>query len=40
MFPGERLTPEVLEYTLEIRAGGVAFQAADPGLKTIMVHDG
>ncbi len=40
VFPGERLTPEVLEYTLEIRAGGVAFQAADPGLKTIMVHDG
>jgi arginine/lysine/ornithine decarboxylase len=40
VFPGEKLTPEVLEYILEIRAGGVAFQAAEPGLETILVHDG
>lgn len=40
VFPGEKLTPEVLEYTLEIRARGVALQAADPVLATIMVHDG
>jgi len=40
VFPGEKLTPEVLEYTLEIRAGGAAFQAAEPGLETILAHDG
>ena len=38
VFPGEKLTPEVIEYILEIKARGFAVQAADPGLASIMAH--
>jgi arginine/lysine/ornithine decarboxylase len=38
VFPGEKLTPEVIEYILEIRARGFPVQAADPGLASILVH--
>jgi arginine/lysine/ornithine decarboxylase len=38
VFPGEKLTSEVLQYIQEIKMCGLAVQAADPGLATIMVH--
>ncbi len=38
VFPGEKLTPEVLQYILEIKARGFTVQATDPGLASIMVH--
>lgn len=38
VFPGEMLTPEVLEYTGALKALGLPVQAADPKLTVIRVH--
>ncbi len=40
IYPGEEITPEVVEYLLQARASGIHCQgAADPGLNTICVVD-
>ncbi|MBE0465625.1 MAG: decarboxylase [Candidatus Desulforudis sp.] len=38
VFPGEKLTAEVIQYILEIKVRGFAVQATDPELTSIIVH--
>jgi arginine/lysine/ornithine decarboxylase len=40
IYPGEEITPEVIEYLLQVRASGLHCQgAADPALRTVRVAD-
>jgi len=41
IYPGEEITPEVMEYLLQVRESGIHIQgAADPALNTLCVVDG